>query len=150
MKKSIDTEDFLSLHDCECKRMYYKDGQVVMDMDWIEVLKEHPDNPYDEAHQSDGGSIILCETCLLLGELYPKKKENEIEKLSLKDLNLCNIEILDFTTSEIDTKKKVNIYGIFSKNESYSAVSLELSYTSTIVEIGELGNKSWFVDFDKQ
>ena len=149
-KKSINTEDYLSLHDCVCSRMYYSGEWVEMEMEWIEVLKNHPDNPKEEAHQADGGRIIFYQPELICGELFPKKKEDRTTVLSsLTELDLKDLEILDFNLSNNETgKKTVEIYGVFShQNKNYSDTLLKLSYASTVVEIGPLGNKSWFEDY---
>ena len=81
---------------------------------------------------------------------FPKKKEDRTTVLSsLTELDLKDLEILDFNLSNNETgKKTVEIYGVFShQNKNYSDTLLKLSYASTVVEIGPLGNKSWFEDF---
>lgn len=56
---SENTIEHLSLHDCQCSRLYYMDSTLVFEMEQMEVLSTHPDNPFDKAYQSTEGKIIL-------------------------------------------------------------------------------------------
>ena len=65
--ESVNTAEYLSLHDCECTKILGSTNNLIMYMEWMEVLSEHPDNPYKEAHQSGEGMIEFteCEDVLL-------------------------------------------------------------------------------------
>ena len=39
--------------------MFFDGSNIVLDMEWMEVLPGHPNNPYSKAHQSKEGRIIL-------------------------------------------------------------------------------------------
>ena len=68
--RSVNTFEQLSLHDCQGSVMRREDRTLVLEMEWMEVLAAHPDNPYDKAHQSGEGKIVLrgavIESCELI------------------------------------------------------------------------------------
>ena len=45
---SENTIEYLSLHDCQCSRLYYADSTLIFEMEWMEVLATHPNNPFDK------------------------------------------------------------------------------------------------------
>ncbi|MBO6229268.1 MAG: hypothetical protein J6O50_01765 [Ruminiclostridium sp.] len=73
---SENTIEHLSLHDCSCTRMYQKGTTFVFDMEWMEVLASHPDNPFEKAHQSGTGRIVLNDTVIVSGELINDDNSN--------------------------------------------------------------------------
>lgn len=66
---SENTLDYLSLHDCMCKKLFFKENQLVFNMEWMEVLDTHPLNPFKTAHRSDEGIIILNKPVLIDAKL---------------------------------------------------------------------------------
>lgn len=47
---SENTIEYLSLHDCQCSRLYYADSTLIFEMEWMEVLATHPNNPFDKSY----------------------------------------------------------------------------------------------------
>ena len=66
---SENTIDYLSLHDCDCFAMKSDGEDLVFEVEWIEVLATHPDNPFPQAHQSGEGRIVLHGAVIEQGEL---------------------------------------------------------------------------------
>jgi len=56
---SENTLKYLSFHDCHCSRLYYSDETLIFEMDWMEVLADHPLNPFEKSHQSSAGKFLL-------------------------------------------------------------------------------------------
>ena len=56
---SENTIDHLSLHDCDCSAMKSDGEDLIFEVEWIEVLATHPDNPFPQAHQSGVASLTL-------------------------------------------------------------------------------------------
>lgn len=46
---STDTAEYLYLHDCDCRHIYGCDNKLIPEMEWMEILETHSDNPYNEA-----------------------------------------------------------------------------------------------------
>lgn len=44
--RSQNTHDALFLHDCWCSSFKIVESRIIMEMEWMEVLATHPDNPY--------------------------------------------------------------------------------------------------------
>ena len=139
----------LSLHDCACSRLSFRDGQLVCEMDWMEVRAEHPLNPHPEAHQSDAGEIRL---------IAPRLIEGTLNELALKDRapvprQLCSVEELDFRDLEFlryeerrqNGRFLAKLFLIFDPNDRYDSLSLTLEYERSIVRWNALGAVSWFV-----
>lgn len=147
--KSINTADHLSLHDCVCKRLCGKDSTLVFDMEWMEVLESHPDNPYDEAHQSGEGKIILKHPSKIEGKIESANKENVLVFSNAGEIDIQNFEVLTFDVDELPSGFKLRLYGLFSHNPNYDYIEIDLEFETSEVMFNELGEKSWFVDWNK-
>ena len=55
--ESRNTTEFINLHDCECLSLSYENSGIVMEKEWMEILGEHSENPYNMAYSSDRGMI---------------------------------------------------------------------------------------------
>lgn len=138
--ESVNTAEYLSLHDCECSKILGRNNNLIMYMEWMEVLSEHPDNPYKEAHQSGEGMVefIECEDVLLeiVGE------DNLIIK-SIDGIDFKDYEILDF---EIEKAKEGYHAKIFMIEwDPSKSISIDMLFRSSITRFNELNDISWFV-----
>lgn len=144
---STDTAEYLYLHDCDCRHIYGCDNKLILEMEWMEILETHPDNPYNEAHQSGGGLIELLDCELKSCELSVGDEIKTIKSLS--EIELQNLEILDFIVEKCNEKYKAKIYMIDSLNsEEFNDVSISLVFKHSLVKFNELNDISWFVGFN--
>lgn len=144
---SENTTDAISLHDCDCSRIYYEHNRVIMEMDWMEIMDYHPQNRYSEAHQSGEGLIELTEPQIIECTYV---KAGVLETISnLKLLEFTNLEFLNFEEIKDEHGYHSKMYLIKASNEGpYDNIVLVLRYKSSIVKFDELNGRSWFVDFE--
>lgn len=138
--ESRDSAGFLSLHDCECRKLSINRNAVVLCMDWMEVLPEHPDNPYAVAHQSGEGQVefIGCRNVRLAVDGHDIELNNHSE-----DIVFQAYEILDFEIEKIEDYFYAEIYMV--QKGPFKEISLGLIFDSDITRFNELGDESWFV-----
>lgn len=138
----------LSLHDCACSRLSFRDGQLICEMDWMEVRPEHPHNPYPEAHQSDAGEIRLIAPKLLEGTLnvFDSKNHASVSRplRSLGELDFRDLEFVRFDEQRQDGRFLAKLFLIFDPNDRYDSLSLALEYERSVVRWNALGAVSWF------
>lgn len=138
----------LSLHDCACSSLSLRDGQLVCEMDWMEVRPEHPHNPYPEAHRSDAGEICLIGPKLLEGTLNvfdPKDRTPVARPLhSVEELDFRDLEFLRCDEQREDGRFLAKLFLIFDPNDQYDSLSLTLAYERSVVRWNALGAVSWF------
>ena len=139
----------LSLHDCACSRLSFRDGQLICEMDWMEVRAEHPHNPYPEAHQSDAGEIRLIGPRLLEGTLnvFDSKNHAPVPRPlhSLGELDFRDLEFLRCDEQRQGGLFLAKLFLIFDPNDQYDSLSLTLEYERSVVRWNALGAVSWFV-----
>lgn len=143
---SQDTVDQLSLHDCECSRLWFDGESLIFDMEWMEVLSSHPDNPYDKAHQSTEGRIILTDPEIISGSLTVRGCQEDREIQSLEQLDLGGFEILDFDEEPAEKGFRLRLFGDFSGSTELEYIELTLAYSASTVMFSELTTESWFED----
>lgn len=143
---SENTTGAVSLHDCDCTRIYYENNRVIMEMEWIEIMEYHPQNQYSEAHQSGNGIIEFKEPQVIECTF---EKTGVSETISdLKMLEFTNLEFLDFEEVKNEIGYESKMFLVKSSNEGiYDNVVLVLRYKSSVVKFNELKDASWFVDF---
>lgn len=141
---SQNTAGQLSLHDCCCARMYYEDDKLIFDIDWMEVLKDHPNNPYPEAHQSGQGRIELLSPVLSDAQLQWAVSNNSPETVDITAIDYEEVEFLTFAEGEEQTGYRAEVYAIFNNSDQYDSIRFFVSYSSSIVMWNELNGFSWF------
>jgi len=126
--KSKNSISFLSLHDCTVSRVYWKKTSLVFEMDFLEVLSEHPNSPFKRSHQSGPGEI-------------------ELENAHCTDIDsrsLCgthDFTILEFTETKTDKGYSAQIV-IWCNDEDF--LSVNVSYTNSLVCWDSFFGLSWF------
>lgn len=145
---SQNTTHALSLHDCDCTRMYYENNKVILEMEWMEIMDYHPQNKYSKAHQSGEGVIELIEPKIITCQ-YDKsgvqKTLCDVEKLFF-----TNLTFLDFDETQMSTGYENKMFLIKACNDGiHDNVFLILHYQSSVVKFNKLNDISWFVDFQK-
>ena len=134
---------FLSLHDCECNTLAISTNKVVLCMDWMEVMPEHPDNPYAVAHQSGEGQVEFT-GCREVG-LKVNGLDIDVAGDS-GDMIFQSYVVLDFEITKAEDCFCANIYMV--QNRSFNDISINLTFDSDIVRFNELGDESWFENFE--
>ena len=145
---SKDTLDHFSLHDCVCSRMFFDGSNIVLDMEWMEVLSSHPNNPYDKAYQSKEGRFVLENPSLDKCALLPwDETEEQTRELNLDDIDIKNFEILSFDEEEDEGGYKLMLYGELDNRQSdngYAFIDMVVRYSSSQDMFNELVGESWF------
>ncbi|MCM1132168.1 MAG: hypothetical protein NC340_01720 [Ruminococcus flavefaciens] len=132
--ESRNTTQFINLHDCDCRRLSYNGSEIVLEMEWIEVLGEHPENPYDTAHSTGEGLIELSDVIIID---YRSEKSAETEEL----FELNDIEIYSYTEYSINSEYK---YAEISAYTSDDFIMLEILFKESCVKWNNLEDISWF------
>lgn len=146
---SENTTDLLSLHDCGCTHIYYKDNRVIMKMEWMEILESHPNNMFAEAHQSGEGIIELIGP-EIIECMYEKSGVQEVMS-DVTRLDFKELEILEFDETKTEDGFENRMYMIrASKGGVYDNVVLTIRYKASMVKFNELNNVSWFVNFGER
>ncbi len=129
---SQNTISFLSLHDCECSSFYIDEHDIIMEMEWMEVLAEHPYNPFLKAHQSTEGRIEF----------------HNVHQIQVKcgEYQNQSLEILDFDVEELQMGYQIGINAITTDKNSGKEdfISMQFICEKSTVMFNELTNVSWF------
>ena len=143
---SENTIEHLSLHDCDCTAIERDGEDLVFEVEWIEVLATHPDNPFPQAHQSGRGRIVLHGAVIEQGELI----KGDDDKTPIADVaQVKGFEILQFDEERKDGGFELSLLGVFSgvKNAEYDYIEMKIRYSSSTVMFSELGEVSWFEQY---
>lgn len=144
---SKDTEKHLILHDCDCNHLYFKDGSLTMEMEWMEVLASHPNNPFSQAHQSGEGKIVFYNPKLCVGNLT-LRDDKSIAINSLVEIDYRDFETLDFEIEQSNIGRHLKLFGVLMSSKKISFVNLEIDYENADVMWNKLNDVSWFENFN--
>ena len=146
--ESRDSAQYIYLHDCECEKIYNRKNDIIMNMNWMEILENHPDNPYNEPHQSGIGIIELLDCKIVKCEHTKGDKTTSIS--NLKDIEFDEFEILDFDIKENKETLQAYIYMLKTKpQKEYEDISIIIDFKHSITKFNKLNNVSWFFEFNK-
>ena len=134
---SENTIRHLSLHDCCCSRMYWDKTSLVLEMEWMEVLASHPDNPFDKAHRSGSGKIVLHDPVIEYAELTDH--DGRIPTNEIRDF-----EILVFDEIVNDDRYELSLFGDGVCEPKADLIQMTIKYSSSEVMFNELCEISWF------
>jgi len=142
---SENTIEHISFHDCHCSKMYYQDDMLVLEMEWLEVGSDHPMNPYNQAHSSGVGKVLIQSPTLIKCELY-KEPEEKVNLDSLEKVNFCDIRLLGFgETKEFNGfSSQISFTPIGSCCKEFSFALIDVKYKKSFVMWDELKELSWF------
>lgn len=152
---SENTTGLLSLHDCDCSHFYYQNDSLVFEMEWMEILANHPQNPNSKAYQSGGGMIILESAqlieCILNqknagGEVSVERRITDIEEINFRDTEILAYNEMR-TAGGFEAKMYMDFY---EKDSSFNSIVLEVQFQKSIVMWNELDDVSWFEDGEEQ
>ncbi len=135
--------EYIDFHDCECSRLYYENDTLIFEMEWMEVLAEHPMNPYNKAHQSDEGMVLL--QLPKIEQLILYKNDSEIISVNdFENVDFRNIILLQYDESKTNDGYKTKIYLLFNNNKEFDSALIEISYNKSVTMWDELKDVSWF------
>lgn len=143
---SKNTIRYLNMHDCDCERIFYslENHNFILNMEWMEVLKNHPNNPYNKSYQSGPGIIELINPSLIECSLIPMNNDEALSYKLLKDVDIKDIEILQFNEEKVDGQYRLNIFGEYNEKSDFLGIKIIINYTESIVMFNKLENVSWF------
>lgn len=135
--ESKNTTQFINLHDCQCQHLIYENSKLTLEMEWIEVLAKHPENPYNMAHSSDNGLIELNDVIIINYKTDNKKISTN------KPFQIDDIEIYSFSEySLINSEYKYAEISGFIANSQF--MILEILFKESCVKWNDLDDISWF------
>lgn len=113
---------------------------LVFEMEWMEVLASHPDNPFDKAHQSGEGVIVLYNPVIDSGELT-----NGDNSIPIHELNeVKDFELLSFDEIVNNDRFELSLFGDSVCEPKAEFINMNIRYSSSEVMFNELGEISWF------
>ena len=128
--------------------MFFDGSNIVLDMEWMEVLPSHQNNPYSKAHQSKEGRIVLERPSLDKCTLLPwGEKETQSRELTLDEIDVRNFEVLRFDEEADQDGYKLMLYGEMDNgqgNAKYAFIDMIVHYSSSEDMFNELAGESWF------
>lgn len=142
---SENTIQYITFHDCLCSKLNYTENTLVFEMEWMEVLSEHPDNPYSQAHQSGVGKVLLQAPKLIKCELY-RTPEEKVEIYSLDEIAFCDLWFYDFCELKDKDGYSAKIFFVFENVSEYDVGTIDVEYEKSYVMWNELKDLSWFED----
>ncbi len=145
---SENTIQHLSLHDCVCSNLSYKNSSLIFEMEWMEVLSTHPNNPFDKAHQSGRGRIVLFDPIIGHGNLDKWKSNDSTAIMLTEQKEIKNFEILEFNEEKDKNGFVLSLYGIFNNNSQFDSIKMKIRYSSSKVMFNDLNAVSWFESSD--
>lgn len=143
---SENTVDHLSLHDCVCSQMSVDSEEIVFDLEWLEVLASHPDNPFSQAHQSGEGRIVLHKPLVKSGVLTTGDTHMPIAETAV----IKDFEILEFDEEATESGFELSLYGVSVGEPKADFIEMKIAYSSSEVMFDELGEASWFETFEQK
>lgn len=140
---SENTIEYLSLHDCQCSRLYHVDTTLIFEMEWMEVLATHPNNPFDKSYQSTEGKIILLNPVVELGIFFTDASQRDESMNNIEDVDISDFEVLDFIEEANGNEYKLKLFGQFDAHPKYDFIQMSIKYSSSKVMFNELTEVSW-------
>lgn len=137
---SQNTIDHLSLHDCVCSQLTLNSAEIVFELEWMEVLASHPDNPFPQARQSGEGRIVLHKPAVNSGVLTTGDTQTQIPETAV----IKDFEILEFDEQATESGFELSVYGVSVGEPKADFIEMKIAYESSEVMFDELGEASWF------
>jgi hypothetical protein len=113
---------------------------MVLEMEWMEVLASHPDNPFEKAHQSGQCRIILYDPVIEDGELI--NDDDQTPLVSFREVR--DFEVLEFNEVFHDGRFELSLFGDSVGEPKADFIKMKVNYSSSKVMFNELGGLSWF------
>lgn len=124
--------------------MYYADSCLIFEMEWMEILRGHPQNPFSQAHQSGAGRIELFQPQIVECTLSVKGSEKIRSVNDVRELDYYGLEFLEY---EQEYRKSNDYYAelfmVFNRDSCYDDISLKIEYQSATVAWNTFNGVSW-------
>lgn len=138
---SENSAEYLILHDCECNQICGSDNNLTLHMEWMEVLSEHPNKPFKEAHQSGTGVIEFCD----FREIHFKVNGEEIQiDKNLNGINYSDYEVIDYKIEKSNEYYRAKLY--MMNSTPFKDIAINIICLSLVTRYNELNDVSWFDD----
>lgn len=127
--------DFLDFHDAVVERIQILEDQIIVDLESVNILANHPLNPYAVAKSTDNCRLIFVQPVSSEANLYLEDKTiRQIECTALEEM-----EILKFTRVE---QKDGNTYEIFGSDTHFCGWKVQAK--GLIFSWNEFAGDAWF------
>ncbi len=136
--KSINTTKYISLHDCCAKKLFLKGSALTIEMEWMEIYAEHPENPNNKAHSSDEG-VIVFEDVIVLDVAVNDEKSSDA---SFQEYN--DTIIMGFEEINVNSAYRYGVLDFLDNSDGY--VCITFLFKKSVIMWNELTKKSWFED----
>ena len=141
---SKNTLQYVYLYDCDCAHMYYAENCLIFEMEWMEILREHPQNPFSQAYQSGAGRIELFQPKIIECTLAIKDNKNVRSVETVQELDYYGLEFLEY---EQECRKSDGYYAelflIFDRDSCYDNIFLKIEYQWSTVAWNTFNGVSW-------
>lgn len=140
--ESKNTTQFINLHDCECLHLNYENSKIVLEMEWMEILGKHPENPYGMAHSSGEGLIELNDVIII--NYIIDNGNNSTETVDInKSLKIDDITLYSYSESnKINSEYKYAEISGFTPDNQF--LMLEILFKESCIKWNDLDDISWF------
>ncbi|MGZ4032121.1 MAG: hypothetical protein ACXVP2_08210 [Tumebacillaceae bacterium] len=130
--------DCLDFHDAVVEKIQVNENEIVVDIEAINVLPEHPLNPFDVAKNTGRCRLIFLEPTESVAEIFIEGKHGQpIECTDFKDL-----EILQFDRLEMENGV---LYKIFGDDNWFC--EWKVTAKGIVVHWNEFNGDAWFVNW---
>lgn len=168
--KSENTLQYVYLHDCDCSHLYYKaqgnlllseemstakalsglkeqncadsmdSGCLVFEMEWMEILRGHPLNPFRQAYQTGEGRIELLDPRIVECTLASGGDGAIRQVEDCRELDLYGLEFLDYEETQGCCAE---MYMVLDRGAQYRGIYLKVAYAKSIVMWDDFNGVSW-------
>ena len=138
---SINTTQYINLHDCHCNEIFMNNSSLTLNMEWVEILSDHPENPYKTAHQSDRCIIEFKNPVIISFTTDDSKTTTEID--ISENFRFTDTEFMGYTeNNKISTDYKFVSIEFFDHDNNL--IIIEFLFTESIMKWNDFNNESWF------
>jgi len=119
-------------------------------MEWMEILRTHPLNPFPQAHQSGEGRIELVEPKIVECTLSMNGSEETHRVSDVRELDYRELEFLEYEEASREDGTDVyraKMYMLFDRESCYYDFCMEIKYQKSLVMWDTFHEVSWFEGF---
>ncbi|MDE7222502.1 MAG: hypothetical protein K2O34_01820 [Acetatifactor sp.] len=137
---------YVYLHDCCCRLIHFEDSRLIFEMEWMEILAQHPLNPYPQAHQSGPGRIEFISPRIIDSALAETGVDTVRQLYAAEEFDFRDTEFLRYSEEKNGNLYQAVMYLIFYDNTAYNNLAIELTFEKSLIMWDELNDVSWFED----
>lgn len=152
---SENTLDMLSLHDCTIERSSFINGILKLEMDFINVLPEHPQNEYPVAKCTNEALLVFENVEIIESFVYGRRKVNHNSYVADKSLGVSysidvlamNFEILQVTFHEYENLLFTYTFFGDANSINHGFAEFTIRFSRCLVCWNEFSGDAWFVNW---